>query len=96
MRADVTPGQTSDHKGCDLVMGDDLPASGALLADKGYDADRIRAWAEARDAIPVIPMHRNRKARMGADKTLYALRNLVERCFGRLKNIRRVATRHDK
>ena len=23
--------------------------------DKGYDADRIRDWAEARDAIPVIP-----------------------------------------
>ena len=63
---------------------------------KGYDADRIRDWAEARDAIPVIPMRRNRKARAGVDKTLYALRNLVERCFGRLKNSRRVATRYDK
>ena len=77
-------------------MGDDLPAPAALLGDKGYDADRIRAWAEARDAIPVIPMRRNRKARVGIDRTLYALRNLVERCSGRLKNARRVATRYDK
>ncbi|CUH37652.1 Transposase [Jannaschia seosinensis] len=96
MRTDVTPGQTSDHKGFDLVMGDDLPAPGALLADKGYDVDRIRDWAEARDTIPVIPMRRHRKARAGVDRTLYALRNLVERCFGRLKNSRRVATRYDK
>jgi hypothetical protein len=35
MRTDVTPGQTSDHKGFDLVVGDDLPAPGAPLADKG-------------------------------------------------------------
>ena len=96
MRTDVTPGQTSDHKGFDLVMGDDLPAPAALLVDKGYDADHIRVWAKARDAIPVIPMRRNRKARAGVDRTLYALRNLVERCFGKLKNSRRVATRYDK
>jgi transposase len=27
---------------------------------------------------------------------LYRLRNLVERCFNKLKNARRVATRYDK
>ncbi len=57
MRADVTPGQTSDHRGFDLVMGDDLPAPAALLGDKGYDSDRIRAWAEARDGVPVALLH---------------------------------------
>lgn len=92
----MTPGQTSDHEGFDLVMGDDMPAPGAFLADKGCDADRVRAWAEARDAIPVIPMRRNRKAREGLDQTLYAIRNLVERCLGRPKSSRRVATRNDK
>ena len=35
MRADVTLGQTSDHRGFDLVMGDDVPAPAALLGDKG-------------------------------------------------------------
>ncbi|PWJ19367.1 Transposase DDE domain-containing protein [Jannaschia seohaensis] len=74
-RTDVTPGQLSDHKGFGLVMGDDLRAPRVLLADKGYDADRIRDWAEARDATPVIPMSRNRKTRAGVDRTFYALRN---------------------
>ena len=96
MRTDVTPGQTSDHKGFDLVMGDDLPAPCAPLADKGYDADRIRDWAGARDAIPVIPMRRNRNARAGIDQMLYTLRSLAERCFGRLKDTRREVTRYDK
>ncbi len=92
----VTPGQTSDHRGFDLVMGDDLPAPAALLGDKGYDSDRIRAWAEARDGVPVIPMRRRRKARKGVDRALYALRNRIERCIGRLKHSRRLATRYDK
>ena len=34
--------------------------------------------------------------RIGVDHALYALRNLVERCFNMLKNARRVATRYDK
>ena len=28
--------------------------------------------------------------------TIYTLRNMVERCFNRLKNSRRLATRYDK
>ena len=43
-----------------------------------------------------LPVRRNRKARAGVDKSLYTLRNLVERCFGKLKNNHRVATRCDK
>lgn len=45
---------------------------------------------------PVIPMRRTRKLRVAVDRTLYRLRNLVERCFNRLKNARRVATRRGK
>ncbi len=33
---------------------------------------------------------------VAVDRTLYRLRNLVERCFNKLKNARRVATRYDK
>lgn len=39
-------------------------------------------------------MRRNRKTRAG--RTPDALRNLIERCFGRLKNASRVAIRHHK
>ena len=45
---------------------------------------------------PQIPMRKNRKMRVGVDHTLYRLRNMVERCFNKLKNARRVATRYDK
>jgi transposase len=30
------------------------------------------------------------------DAAIYALRNMVERCFNKLKNARRLATRYDK
>jgi hypothetical protein len=42
MRTEITPGQTSDFLGFDLVMADNLPEPSVLLADRGYDADRLR------------------------------------------------------
>ncbi len=96
MRTEITPGQISDYLGFDLVMTDNLPAPSVLLADRGYDADRIRETMEKRDVLPVIPMRKSRKKRIGVDRSLYRLRNLVERCFNKLKNARRVATRYDK
>ncbi|MEM0938108.1 MAG: transposase, partial [Pseudomonadota bacterium] len=36
------------------------------------------------------------RKRIGVDRPLYRLRNLVERCFNKLKNTRRVATRYYK
>jgi transposase len=41
-------------------------------------------------------MRKSRKKGVGFDRPLYRLRNLVERCFNKLKNTRRVATRFDK
>lgn len=96
MRTEITPGQTSDYPGFDLVMADNLPEPKALLADRGYDADRIRKNMDARGILPQIPMRKTRKMRVGVDHTLYRLRNMVERCFKKLKNARRVATRYDK
>ena len=43
-----------------------------------------------------IPMRSSRKMRVVVDHSLYSLRNLVGRCFNKLKNARRVATRYDK
>ncbi len=96
MRIDITPGQTSDYLGFDLIMDDNLPEPLVLLADKGYDADSIRDNMRSRNIQPVIPMRKSRKKRVGVDRPLYRLRNLVERCFNKLKNARRVATRYDK
>ena len=96
MRTEITPGQTSDYLGFDLVMFDNLPEPKVLLADRGYDADRIRKSKNERSIQPQIPMRKTRKMRVGVDHTLYRLRNMVERCFNKLKNARRVATRYDK
>jgi transposase len=72
------------------------PAPKVMIADKGYDSDAIRAHLRARGAEPVIPMKRNRLVQVPVDGFVYALRNRIERCFNRLKNDRRVATRYDK
>lgn len=96
MRSDITPGQTSDYLGFFLVMDYNMPAPAVLLADRGYDSDKTRKTMEARNVVPVIPMRKSRKLRVAVDRILYRLRNLVERCFNKLKNARRVATRDDK
>ena len=44
----------------------------------------------------MIPARKNQKVRESVDTHIYALRNRIERCFNRLKNARRVATRYDK
>ncbi|MBK4218185.1 transposase, partial [Paracoccus caeni] len=42
------------------------------------------------------PMRKNRKVRKSVDMTIYTLRNMVERCFNKLKNSRRLANRYNK
>jgi len=44
----------------------------------------------------MIPTKGNRKIKIPVDTAIYALRNIVERCFNKLKNARRLATRYDK
>ena len=48
------------------------------------------------NALPMIPMRKSRKVRKAVDITIYTLRNMVERCFNKLNNSRRLATRYDK
>ena len=95
MKAEITGGQVSDYKGYGPVMEGGMDPK-VLLADRGYDADRIRQDVEQRGGTAVIPMRKNRKVQVPIDDFIYALRNLVERCINKLKNARRVATRYDK
>lgn len=66
------------------------------MANRGHDADSIREKTGARDVLTQIPMRKSRKMRVGADHFRSSLRTLLERCFNKLKNDRRVATRTDK
>ena len=92
----LTGGEVSDVKGYGPVMAEPGPKPNVLLGDKGYDADAILADLEAKGVAAVIPAKRNRKVQPVIDGNIYALRNLVERCFSKLKHSRRLATRYDK
>jgi transposase len=61
-----------------------------IMADTAYDADTLR------QKIAVIPNNPSRARKHPLDKHLYAQRHLIECCFSRLKQFRRVATRFEK
>ncbi len=52
---------------------------------------RPKRWAAA-----VIPPKRNRKQQRTYDRELYKQRNRIERCFNKLEDFRRFATRYCK
>lgn len=61
-----------------------------MLADRGYDADAIRAEIAAAGFEAVIPAKNNRRIPIPHDRVKYRWRNLVERLVSKLKNWRRV------
>jgi transposase len=67
-----------------------------VLADKAYDADRIRAALREKGAFANIPTKANRRSKPYFSTWLYRERNLIERFFSKLKLFRRIATRYDK
>lgn len=78
-----------------------------LLADKGYAHDSTRVLLRRRGIRHAIPERRDQQARRAArgssggrppdfDKQAYKQRNVVERCFGRLKQWRDLSTRYAK
>ena len=92
----LTPGEAADCKAYDDLI--DLPEQQpkALLADKAYDSDAIRADLKQRGIKAVIPPKSNRTTTIRYDKQLYRERNWIERVFGHLKINRAVATRYDQ
>jgi hypothetical protein len=65
----------------DLTCAEPLLESvdpGAVLGDKGFDADPFIDALERRDIAPVIPPKANRKVPRSCDFVLYCERNLVE------------------
>lgn len=67
-----------------------------LIADKAYDADRLRGWLAERGIEAVIPGRASRDAVYPLNRTAYRRRNIIERMFGKLKNWKRIATRYDR
>ena len=94
LRFRLTGGQVNDCTQAIALLGE--RQAEAVLADKGYDADAIVEHIEAMGAKPVIPPKANRSLKRPYDQELYKQRNHIARCFSRLKQFRRLATRYDK
>ena len=92
----LTSGEAADCKAYDTLIALPDRAPDALLADKGYDADAIRADLASRNIKAVIPGRSNRRVKIDHDRELYKQRNCIERMFGRLKINRSIATRYDQ
>ena len=86
----LTPGNSSDVKTAPAVLAAAPGRIRRLLADRGYDADWLRADLRRAGIVPVIPGTRSRKRPIRHDKARYKDRWRAEAVF------RRVATRYDK
>jgi len=67
-----------------------------VIADKGYDDQTLIDRLSKRGIESVIPPRKNRLHLRPYDRFLYKERNLIERCFNKLKQARRIATRYEK
>ena len=94
MRFILLPGQRHDSIGVKpLIEGISFEA---LLADKAFDIDWIRAELDARGAAAVIPPKADRKHPIACDFAMYRWRHLVENFFAKIKEYRGISTRYDK
>ena len=66
------------------------------MADAAYDSDSLRAMIARKKALAVIPNTPSPARKHPIDRHLYARRHLIECCFSKLKQFRRVATRYEK
>lgn len=74
-----------------------LPETPAwALADRACDAHEFRSELRAMGAIPVVPSRQGAKNPQPCPAYIYRHRNLIERCWARLKERRAVATRYNK
>ena len=92
----VSEGQVHDSVMAEELI-ENLPQTGNIIADKGYDDDKIRETTKDNGGNPVIPRRSNsNKKNETFCKKAYKLRHKVENLFARLKHFRAIATRFEK
>ena len=90
----LLPGQRHDLIGvAPLLDGVEFEA---LIADKAYDSNDLRAELQGRGVAVVIPPRANRVDEIDYDSEMYKWRHLVENFFCKLKHFRRLAMRFEK
>jgi transposase len=92
----LVPGQAHELAPSLLLLKRLPKAPAWTLADMACDAAEFRSTAQAMGAIPVVPSRRNARTPQHCPAYIYRHRNLIERCWSRLKERRAIATRYDK
>ncbi|VAV88503.1 Mobile element protein [hydrothermal vent metagenome] len=92
----ITGGQVHDSQAIPALLEGGLNNPLAIVADKAYGSASIRQRIADEGALAVIPSKSNAKNPIPHDKNLYAMRNIVERFFCKMKDMRRLATRFEK
>ena len=90
----LLPGNRHDSVGV-MPLIEDIDFE-ALIADKAFDNNAIRAELDKRDALAVIPSKADRKPLIPHDEEMYKWRHLIENYFQKLKEFRHIATRYAK
>ena len=94
VRFTLTAGQKDDApQAAELIEGF---SAEVVIADTSYDADHLRQAIAAKGAIADIANNPSRALKYPLDRHLYAQRHLVECCFSKLRQFRRVAIRFEK
>ena len=93
----MTGGEIHDSTAASELI-EPLPPAKAVVADKGYDSEKIREQIKNKGANAVIPRRSNSViGNADMDWSLYRHPcHLVENAFARLKHFRGLATRYDK
>jgi transposase len=90
------PGQAHELAPSLVVLKRLHKAPAWALADMACDAAEFRTAARKIGATPVVPSRKNAKQPQPCPDSIYRHRNLIERCWSRLKERRAIATRYDK
>ncbi|THF75374.1 IS5 family transposase [Cohnella fermenti] len=96
LQFEVTAGNINDCVvGYEILLTLDLKGQN-VLADRGYDTDKIIELLDEKQSNAVIPSRKHRTVQRTTDWYLFKERHLVECLFNKLKHNRRLATRYDK
>lgn len=94
LRLLLTGGQRSDAtQAIALLEGFDFEA---VLADRGYDTDKILDFIAQNEAEAVIPAKKNRLVQRDTDWHTYKVRHLIECFMNKIKQYRRIFSRFEK
>lgn len=94
LRLLLTGGQRADStQALALLEGFDFEA---VLADRGYDTDKILELIAQNEAEAVIPAKKNRLVQRDTDWHTYKVRHLVECFMNKIKHYRCIFSRFEK